>query len=122
MEWAEGPVRVRVPATSANLGPGFDTLGLALGLHDVVEARVTGSGLDIEVSGEGMEDLADVGEKHLIARAMRVAFDDLNLAQPPGHREPAAGHYVGYKRPLQGPEVSRVIGGTLRRRGRRGFL
>src|ERR1700719_2821335 len=40
MEWAEGPVRVRVPATSANLGPGFDTLGLALGLHDVVEARV----------------------------------------------------------------------------------
>ena len=84
MEWAEGPLRVRVPATSANLGPGFDTLGLALGLHDVVEARVTGSGLDIEVSGEGMEDLADVGEKHLIARAMRVAFDDMNLAQPPG--------------------------------------
>ena len=84
MEWAEGPVRVRVPATSANLGPGFDTLGLALGLHDVVEARVTGSGLIIEVSGEGMEDLADVGEKHLIARAMRVAFDDLDLAQPPG--------------------------------------
>jgi homoserine kinase len=84
MEWAEGPLRVRVPATSANLGPGFDTLGLALGLHDVVEARVTGSGLIIEVSGEGMEDLADVGEKHLIARAMRVAFDDLNLAQPPG--------------------------------------
>jgi homoserine kinase len=78
------PVRVRVPATSANLGPGFDTLGLALGLHDVVEARVTGAGLDIEVSGEGMEDLADAGEKHLIARAMRVAFDDLNLAQPPG--------------------------------------
>jgi homoserine kinase len=84
MEWAEGPVRVRVPATSANLGPGFDTLGLALGLHDVIEARVTGSGLDIEVSGEGMEDLANLGEKHLIARAMRVAFDDLNLAQPPG--------------------------------------
>jgi homoserine kinase len=84
MEWAEGPVRVRVSATSANLGPGFDTLGLALGLHDVVEARVTGSGLDIEVSGEGMEDLADVGEKHLIARAMRVAFDDMNLPQPPG--------------------------------------
>src|SRR5487761_2497790 len=84
MGWASEPVRVRVPATSANLGPGFDTLGLALGLHDVVEARVTESGLDIEVSGEGMEDLADVGEKHLIARAMRVAFDDMNIPQPPG--------------------------------------
>jgi homoserine kinase len=84
MKWAEGPVHVRVPATSANLGPGFDTLGLALGLHDVVEARVTGSGLDIEVSGEGSEDVAHTGEKHLVVRAMRVAFDELNVAQPPG--------------------------------------
>ena len=39
MGLAEQPVLVRVPATSANLGPGFDTLGLALGLHDEVEAR-----------------------------------------------------------------------------------
>ncbi|MGH3246096.1 MAG: homoserine kinase [Trebonia sp.] len=84
MKWAEGPVRVRVPATSANLGPGFDALGLALGLHDEVEARVTRSGLDIEVSGEGAEDVADAGEKHLVARAIRVALDDLNVAQPPG--------------------------------------
>lgn len=36
-----GPVRVRVPATSANLGPGFDALGLALALHDDVAAEVT---------------------------------------------------------------------------------
>ncbi|MGH3262733.1 MAG: homoserine kinase [Trebonia sp.] len=84
MEWAEGPVRVRVPATSANLGPGFDVLGLALGLHDQVEARATGSKLDIEVSGEGAGDLADAGEGHLVVHAMRVAFDDLNVAQPRG--------------------------------------
>jgi homoserine kinase len=84
MGLAEQAVRVRVPATSANLGPGFDTLGLALGLHDEVEAAVTASGLDIEVSGEGAEDLLGAGEKHLIVRAMRVAFDDLNVAQPSG--------------------------------------
>ena len=84
MEWAEGPVRVRVPATSANLGPGFDTLGLALGLHDEVEVMVTASGLGIEVTGEGAQDVLDAGEKHLVVRAMRVAFDDLNVAQPPG--------------------------------------
>lgn len=84
MEWAEEPVRVRVPATSANLGPGFDTLGLALGLHDDVEVRVTGSGLAIEVTGEGAADVLDAGERHLVVRAMRVAFDDLNIAQPPG--------------------------------------
>jgi homoserine kinase len=84
MGLAEQAVRVRVPATSANLGPGFDTLGLALGLHDEVEAAVTASGLDVEVSGEGAEDVLGAGEKHLIVRAMRVAFDDLNVAQPPG--------------------------------------
>jgi len=84
MGLAEQAVRVRVPATSANLGPGFDALGLALGLHDEVVAAVTASGLDIGVSGEGAEDLLGAGEKHLIVRAMRVAFDDLNVAQPPG--------------------------------------
>jgi len=84
MQWAEEPVRVRVPATSANLGPGFDTLGLALGLHDDVEVRVTGSGLAIEVAGEGTADILDAGERHLVVRAVRVAFDDLNIAQPPG--------------------------------------
>jgi homoserine kinase len=73
-----------VPATSANLGPGFDALGLALTLHDEVEARVTASGLDIEVSGEGAADVADAREKHLIVRAMRAAFDELGGGQPPG--------------------------------------
>lgn len=77
-------VRVRVPATSANLGPGFDALGLALGLYDEVSARVTGSGLTLSVSGEGAGDLADAGEKHLVVSAMRAAFDALGTGQPPG--------------------------------------
>jgi homoserine kinase len=77
-------VLVRVPATSANLGPGFDALGLALSLHDEIEVRVTASGLDIEVSGEGADDVGDAGEKHLLVRAMRAAFDDLGTAQPAG--------------------------------------
>lgn len=79
-----GPVLVRVPATSANLGPGFDTLGLALALHDEIEVRVAGAGIDLEVSGEGAADVTDAGERHLIVRAMRVAFDDLGLPQPSG--------------------------------------
>jgi homoserine kinase len=48
-------VRVQVPATSANLGPGFDALGLALSLYDDVEVELADSGLMIEVSGEGEE-------------------------------------------------------------------
>ena len=78
------PVLVRVPATSANLGPGFDALGLALSLHDEIEVRVTASGLDIEVSVEGAGDVGDAGEKHLLVRAMRAAFDDLGGPQPAG--------------------------------------
>jgi homoserine kinase len=77
-----GAVRVQVPATSANLGPGFDALGLALTLHDEVEARVTESGLSIEISGQGAH-LADSDEAHLVVRAMRAAFD-VTGEQPPG--------------------------------------
>ncbi len=77
-----GPVRVRVPATSANLGPGFDALGLALFLHDVVEAHTGEPGLAIEVAGEG-EATAAAGESHLVVRAMRVTFGLLD-GQPPG--------------------------------------
>ena len=80
--WRDKPVVVRAPASSANLGPGFDALGLALSLHDVAVARVTDGGLDIEVSGEGSETAA-AGEAHLVVRAMRAAFDVLG-AHPPG--------------------------------------
>src|SRR5580698_2835603 len=82
MSWVEGTVRVRVSATSANLGPGFDALGLALALHDDVEAWIMGSGHSIEISGEGA-DLAGAGETHLVLRAMRAAFD-VTGGQPPG--------------------------------------
>jgi homoserine kinase len=75
-------VRVFVPATSANLGPGFDALGLALSLHDEVDAWVGPSGLSIEISGHGA-DLADADEGHLVVRAMRAAFDVIG-GQPPG--------------------------------------
>ena len=83
MSWADAsPVSVRVPATSANLGPGFDSFGLALGLYDVVTARVAPEGLAIEVSGTGA-DTAGAGEQHLVVRAMRTAFAHLG-GQPPG--------------------------------------
>ena len=82
MAWTEAVVRVRVPATSANLGPGFDALGLALTLHDDVDAWVCESGLSIEISGEGA-DLAGAGEEHLVVRAMRAAFA-VTGSQPPG--------------------------------------
>jgi homoserine kinase len=75
-------VTVRAPATSANLGPGYDSFGLALSRYDEVRARVRSSGLDVRVSGSGADELA-LDEAHLVVRAMRAAFDRLG-AQPPG--------------------------------------
>ncbi|MFF0874655.1 homoserine kinase [Micromonospora aurantiaca (nom. illeg.)] len=77
-----GPVRVRVPATSANLGPGFDALGLALGRHDDVTAEVTDGGVRVSVTGEGAGELPS-DERHLIVTAMRATFDAFG-AQPAG--------------------------------------
>lgn len=77
-----GPVRVRVPATSANLGPGFDALGLALARHDDVTAEVTDGGVRVSVIGEGAGELPS-DERHLIVTAMRATFDALG-AQPAG--------------------------------------
>jgi homoserine kinase len=80
----EEVVHVRVPATSANLGPGFDALGLALGLYDDLEVRVTEGGLRIEIEGEG-QDLAGAGEDHLVVRALRAGFSAFAAGgQPPG--------------------------------------
>jgi homoserine kinase len=82
--FAEGPVRLSVPATSANLGPGFDSLGLALDLRDRLAAEVVGEGLVIEVEGAGAGEVP-LDDGHLVVRAMRAAFDAMD-AHPPGLR------------------------------------
>lgn len=76
LTFANDAVTVRTPATSANLGPGFDALGLALTLYDDLEARVTGDGFVVTVEGEGAGELP--GDKeHLVVRAMLATFDVL---------------------------------------------
>jgi homoserine kinase len=64
-------VRVRVPASTANLGPGFDALGMALALYDEIEATPAASGLRIEVQGEGAGHVP-TDEQNLVARALRA--------------------------------------------------
>ena len=66
-------VRVRVPATSANLGPGFDVLGLALSLHNEVHAEEA-DGVSVVIEGEGAGRL-ETGERNVVARAVRMAFE-----------------------------------------------
>ena len=66
-------VRVRVPATSANLGPGFDALGLALALHNEVTLD-DGDEVAVSVEGEGRGRL-DGGAKNLVARAVVLGHE-----------------------------------------------
>ncbi|MGO1949430.1 MAG: homoserine kinase [Mycobacteriaceae bacterium] len=71
-------VTVRVPASTANLGPGFDSLGLAVGLYDVVEVEAVDSGLEITVRGEG-EGEVPLDERHLVVRALRSGLREAGV-------------------------------------------
>ena len=74
-------VRVSVPATAGNLGPGFDALGMAMGLRDIVEVRATASAdVHIDITGEGAMTLAR-DESHLVVRALREALDRVGASQ-----------------------------------------
>jgi homoserine kinase len=75
-------VEVTVPATSANLGPGFDALGLALDLRDRVSATVTDGPLLIEVAGEGADSVPR-DSTHLVHRAMVRALAALGMPPRP---------------------------------------
>jgi len=69
-------VSVRVPATSANLGPAFDCAGLALARHDVLDFAVVPEGLAVEIEGVGAGELP-TDESHLVVRAFRAACAEL---------------------------------------------
>ena len=74
-----GPVRVLTPASSANVGPGFDSLGLALAIHDELVAMVTeDEGVLVEVAGEGEHEVPR-DDRHLVVRAMNAAFDAMDV-------------------------------------------
>ena len=74
-------VKVTVPASSANLGPGFDTLGLAVDFTDVVEVEATDSGLEVIVHGEG-EGEVPLDERHLVVRAVRAGLREAGATVP----------------------------------------
>ncbi|MDQ1646445.1 MAG: homoserine kinase [Cryptosporangiaceae bacterium] len=108
-EYVPGTVVVRPPASSANLGPGFDALGLALALHDEVSLTVTGGGLEVEVSGEGADEVPR-DESHLLVRAARAAFAALG-GQPRGLRISCVNR-IPHARGL-GSSSAAIVGGLV---------
>lgn len=75
-------VTVTVPATSANLGPGFDTLGLALSIYDTITVSAfSDDRLDIEVTGSGAEQIPR-DASNLVVRSIAHAYADSGRAMP----------------------------------------
>ncbi|MCP2260282.1 homoserine kinase [Streptoalloteichus tenebrarius] len=71
-------VRVTVPASTANLGSGFDALGMALGLHDVVQVETTRKDVAVEVVGQGAGRVPR-DARHLVVRAVHAAWEALGV-------------------------------------------
>jgi homoserine kinase len=110
MAFRREPVRILVPATSANLGPAFDCAGLALDLTDDLQASVTDEdGVRIEIEGEGRGSLPR-DASHLVARAMAVAFDAMG-ARPRGFTL-RCGNSIPHGRGL-GSSAAAIVGGLM---------
>lgn len=104
-------VRVRVPASSANLGPGFDCLGLALSIYDEVAVTVTdGDGvgdITVDVEGEGSTSVP-LDARHLVARAVVRGLETAGVAVPGFHLETR--NAIPHSRGL-GSSAAAVVGG-----------
>lgn len=104
------PIQVQVPATSANLGPGFDSFGLAFGMYDRYVAQILDEGgLDIDVTGEGADEVPRT-DKNLLVKAMYKGFDFLG-GKPKGVAVRAL-NVIPHGRGL-GSSASAIIGGLV---------
>ncbi|WP_110588355.1 homoserine kinase [Microbacterium suaedae] len=107
-------VEVRVPATSANLGPGFDTLGLALSVYDELTVTALEAGeLEISVEGTGADEIP-TDASNLIARTIRYAYESVGIPAP-GLRI-AANNGIPHGRGL-GSSGAAVVAGLLAAKG-----
>ena len=75
-------VKVRVPASSANIGPGFDSLGLALTLYNYIEAEEQDSGLEINILDSQTKEFLPTDEKNLVYKSMKYLFDEASCKVP----------------------------------------
>ena len=105
---------VRVPATSANLGPGFDTLGLALALYDDLTVTVTdGSSVFVDVHGVGAGEVP-TDETNLVVRSIKHTFDHFGIEMPGLHLE--AHNSIPHGRGM-GSSGAAIVSGVMAAKG-----
>jgi homoserine kinase len=102
-------VKVRVPATVANLGPGYDSLGAAISMHLEIEIEPRRDSVDISVEGEGADQLPE-DESNLVIRSMNAFFDHVG-------RRPS-GYSVKVRNPIPlgaglGSSAAAIVGGLF---------
>ena len=104
-------VRVRVPASTANLGAGFDALGMALGLYNEIEVERggDGDGMRLAIEGEGAERLQALGTQNLAARAVSGTL--AHLGMPPAGISVRMINRIPLSRGL-GSSSAAVVGGV----------
>ena len=114
-------ITARVPATVANLGPGFDCLGLAVGLYTDITLEVDGGRAGMEITGEGYDALP-TGRSNLVRRAIGRYFDAVGRPVPPlwlhmHNRIPTSGGLGGSAAAIVGGLVlaNRLCGDLLSR-------
>src|SRR5687767_6549257 len=100
-------VKVRVPATIANLGPGFDALGVAIQVHLELDIEPRRDSMEITIEGEGADELPK-DDTNLVVRAMNAFFD--HIGRQPG------GYALHIKNPIPlaaglGSSAAAVVGG-----------
>lgn len=104
-------VRVRAPASAANLGPGFDSVGLALGVWDSCVVRTRPEpGLLVEVAGEGADGVPR-DASHLVHRSLQRALAGLGIP-PPGGLELSCVNAVPHGRGM-GSSATAIVTGIV---------
>lgn len=100
-------VKVRVPATIANLGPGFDALGVAIQVHLELDIEPRRDSMEVTIEGEGADELPK-DDSNLVVRAMNAFFE--HIGRQPG------GYALHIKNPIPlaaglGSSAAAVVGG-----------
>ncbi|MGI5942332.1 MAG: homoserine kinase [Pelotomaculaceae bacterium] len=102
-------IRVQVPATTANLGPGFDCLGMALELYNTVEVIPASQGLIIDITGEGAAELPR-DEHNLVYQAVQRVFRQVGYS--PAGLKLRLSNQIPVARGL-GSSTSAIVGGVI---------